>query len=81
MLELWPGFGPSCGAVTEEDVSCVLSCLLVSSQVVDQKSMKLIRELEEQTPIDVSIGEAISSLWDGESDGRTCRYNPRAAVQ
>lgn len=33
-------------------------------QVIDQKSMKLIRELEEQTPIDVGIGEAISSLWE-----------------
>ena len=45
--------------------TCIIA---LSCQVIDQKSMKLIRELEEQTPIDVGIGQAISRLWEGERE-------------
>lgn len=35
-------------------------------QVVDQESMALIGDLEEQAPIDLRVGAAIASLWEGE---------------
>lgn len=34
--------------------------------MVDQEAMSLIRDLEEQAPIDLKVGEAIASLWEGE---------------
>lgn len=36
-------------------------------QVTDQDSLALIRDVEDSAPIDVKIGEAISTLWQGES--------------
>ena len=35
-------------------------------QVADQESLALIRDLEDQAPIDLKVGAAISSLWKGE---------------
>lgn len=36
-------------------------------KVADQRSLALIRELEDQAPIDPEVGRAITSLWKGES--------------
>lgn len=55
-------------------VLCFLSCNVYLwrdvflFKVADQKSIALIRDLDEQAPIDIQVGKAISSLWEGESN-------------
>lgn len=45
-----------------------LSVLVVATvlQVENQEAMKLIRELDDQAPIEERVGAAISSLWEGK---------------
>ncbi len=44
---------------------------ITMKQVADQDSLALIRDLEDHAPIDVKVGEAISTLWQGERRHRT----------
>ena len=44
---------------------------LLCGKVADKESLALIRDLDEQAPIDIQVGKAISSLWEGEEGKRT----------